>query len=68
MKKNTKNINPKIESYSHIFDFCFLVTCKDSNPKNISAKKIRSALLERVNMLDDNELLEACGILETTKD
>jgi len=67
-EKNENNNPSQIQYYfPHIFDFYFLVTSKNSNQENLSAKKIRNALLEKINMLKDNELVEAYGLVETEK-
>jgi len=51
--------------FSHIFDFCFSVNSEDPDYENISAKEIRKAILDRVRMVNDDEILELCGLVDT---
>ena len=53
------------KSFSHIFDFCFSVTSEDPNYENVLPEDIRKAILDRLRMVDDDELLEVCGFVDT---
>lgn len=51
--------------YSHAFDFGFEV--KTNHPSDeVTAQELRSALLERINRISDQELLEACDCFDST--
>lgn len=48
-------------TYNHAFDFAFEVIT-DHESIDVTAQELRTALLNRVHNLDDNELIEACGM------
>jgi len=51
--------------FEHIFDFCFSVKTDEANPDNISGKVLRDQLCRRIFSIDDNEMQEACGHVDT---
>jgi hypothetical protein len=47
--------------YDHAFDIAFSLRSNAANGSDVTAAHIRSAILERLASLTDNELLEATG-------
>jgi hypothetical protein len=51
--------------YNHAFDFAFEVISKDEFAEDVTPAMLRTALIERINQLSDEELEEACGLFDT---
>lgn len=53
--------------YEHTFDFCFTVKSDDPTPALITAEAMIGALFNRIEKLAPDEILEACGWVDTVE-
>ena len=53
--------------FSHACDFAFSVNSERADASDVAPAVLRAALIRRATALSDDELLEACGRLDTTE-
>jgi hypothetical protein len=58
---------PLAVAFDHAFDFAFEVRT-NASPDAVTATELRTALLERVNRITDDELLQACSCFDTMEE
>jgi len=51
--------------YEHTFDFCFTIKSAEPAPELLTADDLLGSLLARINTLAPDEILEACGWVDT---
>ncbi len=51
--------------YEHTFDFCFTVKNDNPTPALLTADELLGSLIARINSLASDEILEACGWVDT---
>ena len=59
LKKMAFHINAG--KYNHAYDIAFEVISDTEDGSDVTPEMLRSAILKRLNGMDDDELLEACG-------
>lgn len=47
--------------FNHAYSFAFEVISNDDRGEDVTADMLRSALMARLNRLDEDEMIEACG-------
>ena len=50
---------------THAFDFGFEIECGLSDPADIPAEVLRAAIQQLIDSLPDEELLDACAIVDS---
>jgi hypothetical protein len=65
----TNQQNPGMETqlYFHVFDLRASVASPDPSGEDVTAEDLRQAFLHRIRDVDDFEMLEACGYVESYK-
>jgi len=52
--------------YNHLFSIAFPVIADEVDPYTVPPRKLRAAILRRLNSIEDSELLEACQYEDDT--
>jgi len=53
--------------FNHAYDFAFEVVSEDFYANDVTPHMLREALLARVHRLNDEQLVDACGLYDTFK-
>lgn len=51
--------------FNHAYDFAFEVISYDEYANDVTPHMLREALLARVHRLNDEQLVDACGLYDT---
>lgn len=54
--------------FTHTFDFCFAVKSEEAAPDMVSPDELRKGIKERLDRISDEELIEACGDVDTVEE
>ena len=52
--------------FTHAFDFAFEVASRCEDASDVTPEMLRTALIRRLSRLLADELVEACGLFDTT--
>jgi len=55
------------KTFNHAYDFAFEVVSNKEDASDVTGAMLRYECIKRINDLCDDELLEACGIYDTTE-
>ncbi len=50
---------------THVYDFCFEIECGLSDPHDVPAEVLRAAIQQLIDSLPDEEILDACAIVDS---
>lgn len=53
--------------FSHAFDFAFELVSQEQDAADVTPETLRAALIRRASTLSEQELLEACGPIDTVE-
>jgi len=53
--------------FRHAYDFAFELSSRDQDAADVTAEMLRAALIRRARALSGEELLEACGPIDTVE-